>query len=108
MIMHPYLENELNESIEELKDKQPEFSQKQADIIKSLPEKDRLKIFQSMYADKQASSPYQMWLSLNKFWRNLIKIIILIALIICVTLYGTENGWKNFKEFMYGIGYFYN
>jgi len=105
--MNQFFKNELDKSVDELRNKQPEFSKKQLDIIKSLPEKERQEIFRSMYVEKQDSSPYQMWLDLNRGWKNFIKIIILVALITSLILFGTKTGWKNFKEFFYLIGNFY-
>ncbi len=102
--MDPYTRNKLNESIEELEDNQVKFSKKQTDIIKSLPEEDRIEIFESMYNEKKATSPYQMWLSLNRGWRIIVKVILLTTLIFCVVAYGTENGWKSFKELLQSLG----
>ncbi len=98
--MQPYFESKLNESVEKLRDSEQTLSEKQAKLIKSLSEEERLKMFQLMAEDKKSSSPYQLWLGLNKRWRNFIKIMLFVTLMLFLIFDGVNGGWDNFKEFL--------
>ena len=75
------------------------------DIIKTLPEDKKEKIFNSMCDEAADSSPNRMKSDVYKFWNISKKVLLLIFLIICVIMYGVAGGWNNFNQILIELGF---
>jgi hypothetical protein len=76
--MHNRAKLKLEESVEGLKEEETNFTERQLQIIKSLPESERLKIFKSMLEHRKESSAYKAWLDLDRAWKVAMGIILII------------------------------
>lgn len=99
-MINPY-SSKIADAITEAEESHNKFSKSQTELIKSLPEEDRAKIFNAMMAEKKESSPRTLLRRIYQYWYYSLGAIIIILTIIFVPLKGWEETLKIIKQVLF-------
>lgn len=92
------INNELSEAEENLKESSENISNKEAEIIHSLPEKERLAVYKAMQSDAKQNGAYSAYLDAKYVFRLLFKAFIIVAIIVLIVRFGFSDAWKYICE----------